>query len=235
MDKPGPRTDLGGSSMSSALRNLGLAFMGDQRVLHLIDDDAALRDAVGLLLRTEGFTVTPYNSALAFLQAASPSTEGCVVTDVRMPAMNGIELISRMKEKQISIPVVVLTAYADVPLAVEAMKLGAVDLIEKPFRDGALIAAVDAALDRRNAEERHMRESQEIKARLAALTRREKEILAGLLKGFSNKMIAHDLGISIRTTEVHRANVMAKMRAGNLAELVKMALAAEPWSAAEDK
>lgn len=209
--------------------------MGDQRVVHLIDDDAALRDAVGLLLRTEGFTVTSYNSALAFLKAASPGAQGCVVTDVRMPAMDGIELISRMKEKQISIPVVVLTAYADVPLAVEAMKLGAVDLIEKPFKDEALIVAVGAALDRRNAVERRMRESQAIEARLATLTHREKEILTGLLKGFSNKMIAHELGISIRTAEVHRANVMAKMRAGNLADLVKMALAAEPRSAAEDK
>lgn len=208
--------------------------MGDQRVVHLIDDDAALRDAVGLLLRTEGFTVTPYNSALAFLKTASPDAQGCVVTDVRMPEMNGIELISKMKERQISIPVVVLTAYADVSLAVEAMKLGAFDLIEKPFQDEALLAAVGAALDRRNAEERRRHQSQAIKARLAALTRREKEVLAGMLKGSSNKVIAQELSISIRTTEVHRANVMAKMRANNLADLVKMALAAEPGSD-EDK
>jgi two-component system response regulator FixJ len=202
--------------------------MTEQRIVHLIDDDAALRDAVGLLLRAEGFRVHPYDSAMAFLKAASANAEGCVLTDVRMPRMNGIELIAKMKEERISIPVVVLTAHADVPLAVEAMKLGAVDLLEKPFEDEALIAAVRAALNRRNAEERRSRENQAIKSRLASLTRRENEILAGLLKGLSNKVIAHELGISIRTAEVHRANIMAKMRAGNLAELVKMALAAQP-------
>jgi two-component system response regulator FixJ len=202
--------------------------MTEQRIVHLIDDDAAVRDAVGLLLRAEGFRVHPYDSAMAFLKAASANAEGCVLTDVRMPRMNGIELIAKMKEERISIPVVVLTAHADVPLAVEAMKLGAVDLLEKPFEDEALIAAVRAALNRRNAEERRSRENQAIKSRLASLTRRENEILAGLLKGLSNKVIAHELGISIRTAEVHRANIMAKMRAGNLAELVKMALAAQP-------
>ncbi len=209
--------------------------MNDQRIVHLIDDDAAVRDAVTLLLRTEGFKVNAYDSALSFLKAVSPSAEGCVVTDVRMPEMNGIELIAKMKEERISIPVVVLTAHADVPLAVEAMKLGAVDLLEKPFEDDALIAAVGAALDRRDADVNRSRESQAIKARLATLTRRENEILAGLLKGLSNKVIAHDLGISIRTAEVHRANIMSKMRAGNLAELVKMALAAEPSSSIENK
>jgi two-component system, LuxR family, response regulator FixJ len=131
-----------------------------------------------------------------------------------------------MKEDRISMPVVVLTAHADVPLAVEAMKLGAIDLLEKPFEDEALLAAVGAALQRRSAEANRSKESLEIKNRLATLTKRENEILAGLLKGLSNKVIAHDLGISTRTAEVHRANIMAKMRAGNLAELVRMALAA---------
>lgn len=200
--------------------------MTDHRVVHVIDDDAAVRDAVGLLLSTEGFKVHTYPSALAFLKASAAQHEGCVVTDVRMPEMNGIELIAKMKEARITTPVIVLTAHADVPLAVEAMKLGAIDLLEKPFEDAALLAAVDAALERRNAEESRSRESAAIKSRLATLTRRENEILAGLLKGLSNKVIAHDLGISIRTAEVHRANIMAKMRAGNLAELVKMALAA---------
>ncbi|QGM97852.1 response regulator FixJ [Methylocystis parvus] len=200
--------------------------MSEQRIVHVIDDDAAVRDAVGLLLSTEGFKVHTYPSALAFLNASLAHRDGCVVTDVRMPEMNGIELISRMKEERITNPVIVLTAHADVPLAVEAMKLGAVDLLEKPFEDAALLAAVDMALERRNAEETRSRESAAIKNRLASLTRRENEILAGLLKGLSNKVIAHDLGISIRTAEVHRANIMAKMRAGNLAELVKMALAA---------
>jgi len=201
--------------------------MTNQRTVHIIDDDAGVRDAVGLLLRTEGFRILPYDSAPAFLKAAQARPEGCVVTDVRMPGMNGIELIARMKEEHIALPVVVLTAHADVPLAVEAMKLGAADLLEKPFADDALIEAINAALNRQTAEDNKSRESHEIKHRLASLTRRENEILAGLLKGLSNKVIAHDLGISIRTAEVHRANIMAKMRAGNLAELVKMALAAD--------
>jgi two-component system, LuxR family, response regulator FixJ len=200
--------------------------MSDQKIVHLIDDDAAVRDAVGLLLRTEGYKVNTYESAPAFLKAAVNHAEGCVVTDVRMPEMNGIALIAKMKEDRISMPVVVLTAHADVPLAVEAMKLGAIDLLEKPFEDEALLGAVSAALQRRSAEANRSKESIEIQNRLATLTKRENEILAGLLKGLSNKVIAHDLGISTRTAEVHRANIMAKMRAGNLAELVKMALAA---------
>jgi two-component system, LuxR family, response regulator FixJ len=207
--------------------------MSDQKVVHLIDDDAAVRDAVGLLLRTEGFKVSTYESALTFLKTASNQTEGCVVTDVRMPEMTGMALIAKMKEERVSLPVVVLTAHADVPLAVEAMKLGAVDLLEKPFEDEALLAAVSMALQRRSAEENRSKESLEIKNRLGTLTRRENEILAGLLKGLSNKVIAHDLGISTRTAEVHRANIMAKMRAGNLAELVKMALAANALGGAE--
>ncbi len=200
--------------------------MTEQNVVHIVDDDAAVRDAVGLLLTSEGFKVLSYPSAAAFLKAIGPQCEGCVVTDVRMPEMNGIELIAKMKEERISMPAIVLTAHADVPLAVEAMKLGAIDLLEKPFEDAALLAAVSAALNKRTADELRTKESQALRNRLASLTRRENEILAGLLKGLSNKVIAHDLGISIRTAEVHRANIMAKMRAGNLAELVKMALAA---------
>ncbi|PPD43360.1 MAG: DNA-binding response regulator [Methylocystis sp.] len=199
--------------------------MKEHKVVHVVDDDTAVRDAVGLLLSTEGFDVHTYPSAPAFLKAIATHHQGCVVTDVRMPEMNGIALIAKMREERIAMPVIVLTAHADVPLAVEAMKLGAVDLLEKPFEDDALLMAVDAALERRNVEESRSRESLAIRSRLATLTRRENEILAGLLRGLSNKVIAHDLGISIRTAEVHRANIMAKMRAGNLAELVKMALA----------
>lgn len=200
--------------------------MSETRIVHFIDDDAAMRDAVGLLLKTEGFDVRTYASAADFLQASGGKSEGCVITDVRMPEMNGLELIAKMKDERLSIPVIVLTAHADVPLAVEAMKLGAVDLLEKPFDDVALLAAIETALARRSMEQSLSRETQEIRDRLATLTRRENEILAGLLKGRSNKVIAHDLGISVRTAEVHRANIMAKMRASNLAALVKMALAA---------
>lgn len=200
--------------------------MINSKTVHLIDDDAAVRDAVGLLLSTEGFDVRTYASAPAFLKACGVESDGCVITDVRMPEMSGIELITAMKKEKMTVPVIVLTAHADVPLAVEAMKLGATDLLEKPFEDEALLAAVESALARRNVQRSRSRETQAIKDRLVTLTRRENEILDGLLKGQSNKIIAHELGISIRTTEVHRANIMAKMHAANLAELVKMVLSA---------
>jgi len=199
--------------------------MTETQTIHLIDDDAAVRDSVALLLTTEGFNVCSYASAPEFFKTVDVARDGCVITDVRMPEMNGIELITKMKNEHIQLPVIVLTAYADVPLAVEAMKLGAIDLLEKPFDDGTLLTAVRTALARQSVEQSRSRETRAIKEKLDGLSRREKEILAGLLKGQSNKIIAHDLGISVRTAEVHRANIMSKMRATNLADLVKMTLA----------
>lgn len=197
-------------------------------IVHVIDDDAAVRDALKLLLTTEGHEVQTHASPLAFLDSVAPTATGCIVTDVRMPEMNGIELLLRAKKMGLSLPVVVISGHADVPLAVQAMKEGAMDLLEKPFDDEALLASVRSALAHNSGQQAQNTEAQEIARRLTTLTGRENEVLAALLKGQPNKIIAHELGISIRTVEVHRANVMAKMQAGSLPELVRMSLTAPP-------
>jgi two-component system response regulator FixJ len=192
--------------------------------VHVIDDDAAVRDALRLLLTTEGLEVVTHDSALGFLASIDRADTGCVVTDVRMPEMTGMELLLKVKEMGLSLPVIVISAHADVPLAVQAMKEGALDLLEKPFDDEALLTAVRQALAFDSGKRAQSTQEQEIARRLTTLTGRENEVLAGLLKGQPNKIIAHELGISVRTVEVHRANVMAKMQAGSLPELVRMSL-----------
>jgi two-component system response regulator FixJ len=194
--------------------------------VHIVDDDPAVRDSMALLLATESFEVRTHAAARDFLAATTSHDTGCVVTDVRMPEMTGIELLQEMNQHRPGMRAIVVTAHADVPLAVEAMKLGAIDLLEKPFDDDALLTCVRGALAQMNAENARHAETQTIEERLATLTGRENEVLGGLLKGQPNKIIAHELGISVRTVEVHRANVMAKMQARNLAELVRMALVA---------
>ncbi|PWB79838.1 MAG: DNA-binding response regulator [Methylocystaceae bacterium] len=200
--------------------------MSGAPIVYVVDDDAAVRDALKLLLTTEGHRVETYASPLAFLESAAPTATGCIVTDVRMPEMNGIELLLKVKQKGLPLPVVVISGHADVPLAVQAMKEGAMDLLEKPFDDETLLASVRSALAYNSGRQAQNVEAQEIARRLTTLTGRENEVLAALLKGQPNKIIAHELGISIRTVEVHRANVMAKMQAGSLPELVRMSLTA---------
>ncbi|MBI1869254.1 MAG: response regulator [Methylocystis sp.] len=201
--------------------------MSKERVVHIVDDDPAVRDSLGLLLVNDGFDVQTHASAKDFLGAVGPHEEGCVVTDVRMPGMSGFDLMTKMKERRVDLPVIVITAHADVPLAVQAMKEGAIDLLEKPFDDEALLASVRQALTAKNRYATRSAETQATLERLATLTARENEVLAGLLDGKPNKAIARDLGISVRTVEVHRANVMAKMQAGSLSELVRMSLAVQ--------
>ncbi len=193
-------------------------------IVHIIDDDAAVRDALKLLLATEGHDVETHESPIGFLEAIEPTDVGCIVTDVRMPEMTGIELLLKVKEMGLTLPVVVISAHADVPLAVQAMKEGAMDLLEKPFDDEALLTSVRSALAHSSGQLAQQTEAQEIVRRLTTLTSRENEVLAALLRGQPNKIIAHELGISVRTVEVHRANVMAKMQAGSLPELVRMSL-----------
>lgn len=196
------------------------------RIVHVIDDDPAVRDSLRLLLSTEDFTVRAHSSVRDFLQSVTQSETGCVVTDVRMPELSGFDLLEKIKEKHLDLPVIVITAHADVPLAVQAMKAGAVDLLEKPFDDDSLLASIKNALTRKYEQREVDAEAQAVRDRLETLTPREGEVLTGLLKGQPNKIIAHELNISVRTVEVHRANVMAKMRAGSLSELVRMSLLA---------
>ena len=198
----------------------------DSAVVHVIDDDEALRSSLAFLLRAHAIEVETYESAAAFLRIAPRLKSGCIITDVRMPEISGIELLRRLRELKIFLPVVVITGHGDVPLAVEAMKFGAADFLEKPFDDEILLAAVRSALDRQDSDSKRQAERAAIDERLAALSNRERDVLEGLVAGRANKQIAFDLGISPRTVEVYRANLMTKMHAASLSELVRMALVA---------
>jgi two-component system response regulator FixJ len=195
-------------------------------VVHVVDDDDAVRESIALLLEVEGLVVQTYDTAVRLLSRIDRLEPGCIVTDVRMPEMSGMELVRRLSELRVDMPVIVMTGHADVPLAVEAMKAGVVDFIEKPFDDHALINAIRSALDRTAERSRAHSDAAAICTRMAALSARERDVLDGLIEGKSNKVIAYDLGISSRTVEVYRANVMTKMHANSLSELVRMALLA---------
>jgi len=200
--------------------------MEPDAVVHVIDDDDAVRESLAFLLATARIAVKTYDSAAAFLGASPPIAGGCVITDVRMPGISGIELLQRLRERNVGVPVIVITGHGDVPLAVEAMKLGAADFFEKPFDDEALLAAVRSALLQLADSSKRDAEQADIHGKLATLSNREREVLEGLVSGHPNKTIAYDLGISPRTVEVYRANVMTKMNAASLSELVRMALTA---------
>jgi two-component system, LuxR family, response regulator FixJ len=196
--------------------------------VHVIDDDEAVRESIDFLLRSAGLSVRTYDSATSFLDAAPKIGAGCIVTDVRMPGLSGIDLLRRLGEMRIGLPVIIITGHGDVPLAVEAMKFGAVDFLEKPFDDDILLASVRAALNRSEESAAIESERAEIRARIAALTQRERDVLEGLVAGHPNKIIAFKLEISPRTVEIYRANLMTKMQAGSLSELVRMAFVAGP-------
>ena len=198
-----------------------------QPVVHIIDDDEGLRESLAFLLRSAAFEVKSFESAKAFLDVLPHAAPGCVITDVRMPDMSGIELLRRLKELKIGVPVIVITGHGDIALAVEAMKIGAADFFEKPFDDDLLVASVRAALRQREGQTKRGAERAEIEHRISTLSRREKDVLTGLIEGRANKQIAFDLGISPRTVEIYRANLMNKMQADSLSDLVRMALLAE--------
>lgn len=194
------------------------------QVVHVIDDDVDVRQSLAFLLSTAGLAVRVHDSAVAFLKVLPDAQPGCVVTDIRMPEMDGLELQRRLAELKSGFPVIVMTGHGDVPMAVEAMKAGAVDFIEKPFDDETLLSAIRSALDRHSRNREREDRMVSIRKRLDALSSRERDVLKGLAAGKANKVIAYDLGISARTVEVYRANVMTKMQADSLSELVRMVL-----------
>jgi two-component system response regulator FixJ len=194
--------------------------------VYVIDDDAAIRDSLGFMLNSADFQVSLFDTAQQFLDSLSSLEFGCIVSDIRMPGIDGIELLKRVQKSRGAFPVIIMTGHGDVPLAVEAMKLGAVDFLEKPFEDNRLVAMIDQALKEAEAGARNEAVTREIAARIATLSPRERQVMDGLVAGLSNKMIARDYNISPRTIEVYRANVMTKMQAGSFSELVRLALQA---------
>lgn len=194
--------------------------------VHVIDDDEAVRDSLATLLEAAGLAVSAYGSAGAFLDGIDTAESGCVVTDVQMPEMTGLELLRRLSDRLPQFPVIVLTGEADVPTAVEALKNGALDLIEKPYSAETIVAAVRQALTQLEVRSHRETRRSEAAERVAALSAREREVLDGVVKGLSNKEVARDLGISPRTVEAYRANLMMKMGADSLSELVRMTIAA---------
>jgi len=195
-------------------------------IVHLIDDDEAVRLSLAFVLEMNDLPARTYASAPEFLEIADTLTGGCVVTDVRMPEMSGLELVRRLKERGVTLPVIVITGHGDVPLAVEAMRAGVIDFIEKPFEEDVLMQSIRMALDVKLEADVHSQERQHFEQMLSTLSGREKDVLRGVIAGKMNKVIAHELGISPRTVEVYRANVMSKTNANGLSELVRIALLA---------
>jgi two-component system response regulator FixJ len=200
--------------------------MRDKPKVYVIDDDVAMRDSLNFLLDAANYDVMLFDNASNFLEKLALLDFGCVVSDVRMPGVDGIELLRRMKALDSRFPIVIITGHGDVPLAVEAMKLGAVDFLEKPFEDDRLIGMIDMAIRQGEPAAKDEAVIREIALRVAALSPRERQVMEGLISGLSNKMIARNYDISPRTIEVYRANVMTKMQANSLSELVRFAMRA---------
>src|ERR1700737_2732970 len=200
--------------------------MSDRGKVYVIDDDEAMRDSLNFLLDSADFDVTLFETAVRFLDVLPNLGFGCVVSDVRMPGLDGIELLKRMKSGHSTVPIVIMTGHGDIPPAVEAMKRGAVDFLEKPFEDDRLIGMIEAAIRQAEPTAKSEALTHDIAARIATLSPRERQAMDGLIAGLSNKLIARDYDISPRTIEVYRANVMTKMQANNLSELVRLAMRA---------
>ncbi|WP_076070787.1 response regulator transcription factor [Sphingomonas montana] len=196
------------------------------RTVHIVDDDEAIRQSVGFMLRKAGFDVETYVSGVQFLKQANRSTPGCVLLDVRMPEIDGLEVQTRLAAQGILLPVIMLTGHGDVTLAVRAVKAGAIEFLEKPFERTALLAAIEEALRQAGRNDRGQLAAAEATVRLAALTARERDVLDGMVVGRPNKLIAYDLDIATRTVEVHRANLMEKLSARSLSDVLRIAFAA---------
>jgi two-component system response regulator FixJ len=200
--------------------------MSDKRVVHIVDDEDAIRRAAGFMLKTSGFAVESWPSGVAFLKEVRHAAEGCILLDVRMPEMDGLEVQQALIDRGITMPVIILTGHGDVTIAVRAMKAGAVDFLEKPFEKATLLASIGAAFERIAAAGNIATRASEAQTLLGVLTPRERDVLEGLAQGLPNKTIAYDLGISPRTVEVHRANLMSKLDVRSLSDALRIAFAA---------
>ena len=200
--------------------------MSDERLVHLVDDDEAIRRSAGFMLKTSGFRVQTYESGDRLLKAAASLDPGCVLLDIRMPGMDGLEVQQALKERGVGLPVVIMTGHGDVTLAVQAMKAGAVDFIEKPFEKAKLLEAIEAGFAQLENKAGRATRGHEALTVIAGLTDRERDVLDGLAQGLPNKTIAFDLGISPRTVEVHRANLMTKLSVRSLSDALRLAFAA---------
>jgi FixJ family two-component response regulator len=196
-------------------------------VVHVVDDEADIRDALALLMKSVGLRCALHASAIEFL-AAMPQGPGCIVADVRLPGMSGLDLLERLTRAGCTMPVIVMTGHGDVPMAVRAMRAGAIDFIEKPFHDQALLDRVHEAIERSTLLQDDAGERERLLRRYEALTEREKQVMAQVVDGRPNKLIADALALSIRTVETHRAHIMEKMRAKSLSHLVRMAVSVLP-------
>jgi len=196
------------------------------RIVHIVDDDEAIRQSIGFLLRKSGYAVETYPSGTQFLKSATRETRGCVLLDVRMPDLDGLEVQARLAQSGITLPVIMLTGHGDVTLAVRAIKAGAIEFLEKPFERTALLAAIETALAHAARTNREQLAAVDARIRLAALTPRERDVLDGMVLGRPNKLIAFDLDIATRTVEVHRANLMDKLAARSLSDVLRIAFAA---------
>lgn len=200
--------------------------MGDKRLIHIVDDEDAIRRSAGFMLKTSGFAVETWSSGVEFLKNVKNVEAGCILLDVRMPEMDGLEVQQALSERGVAMPVVVLTGHGDISIAVRAMKAGAIDFIEKPFEKAVLLSAIETAFERLDDTEGRADRANDAAVLVAGLTPREQDVLKGLAHGLPNKTIAYDLGISPRTVEVHRANLMTKLNVRSLSEALRIAFAA---------
>jgi two-component system response regulator FixJ len=199
----------------------------DKRLIYLVDDDAAVRRSVGFMLKTSDFQVRSHESGIDLLKNAATLEDGCILLDIRMPGMDGLEVQQALQEKGVGLPVIIMTGHGDVALAVKAMKAGAVDFIEKPFAKETLISSIEEGFRRLSRKEATDDRKKDADMRLQSLTPRERDVLDGLARGLPNKTIAYDLGISPRTVEIHRANLMIKLEVRSLSETLRIAFAAQ--------